>query len=245
MQMLDLLPAWEDESSGVASASMVEGGLAPGETEEAAAETEAFDETFSFEPSPAVTEEVLTVQMFDVPSTRKGAEVESMPSLDADMAPPNMGPSPRPSFLVDEATKASQFATGSWSGVLLAKAQQVGFEVPEWEIGRAGPLAVLQILASQNRGKAETDLSRLQALGYDAYLQEFRQGDTLWYRLQMRVSPGQSVESVKMDLAALGYGAVWVVSQDFVRESWAVLEEDHPLIPQESPEPSAPEPDSL
>ncbi len=244
MQMLDLLPAWEGEDSGATPVS-VEEEPTPGDTIEETAKITQSDETLPSKPAPGVTEEVLTVQMFDLSSAWKDAEAESKSLLDADTASPNMGPFPRPGLLTDEATKASQFATGSWSGVLLAKAQRIGFEVPEWEIGSAGPPAVLQILASQNRGKAETDLARLQALDYDAYLQEFRQGDILWYRLQMRVSPGQSIESVKADLTALGYGAVWVVSQDFARESRASLEGNRQLTLQENPESPAPEPDSL
>ena len=84
------------------------------------------------------------------------------------------------------------------------------------------PGAVLQILSLKDRKKVENELSRLRAHGHDAFLEEFRQGDMLWYRLKMRLASGQSVKTAKLKLKDLGYDAVWVVSRGFSEESPSV-----------------------
>ena len=98
-------------------------------------------------------------------------------------------------------------------------AEKVEGKVPE-EASKAPepPRPVLQILSAKDRERAESERSRLQALGHDVYVEEFRQGDTLWYRLKMRVASGQSVEDAKEKLKSLGHGNTWVVPQNSVKK---------------------------
>ena len=48
----------------------------------------------------------------------------------------------------------------------------------------------------------------------NVYVEEFRQGDTLWHRLKMRVASGQSVEDAKAELKSLGHGNILVAPQN-------------------------------
>ena len=76
---------------------------------------------------------------------------------------------------------------------------------------------VLQILSMKDRGKAESERVKLQALGHDAFLEEFRQDDALWHRLKVRVAPTRNAEDTVEDLKRLGYETVWVVSQGAIK----------------------------
>ena len=94
---------------------------------------------------------------------------------------------------------------------VVGKVPEEASKVPE------PPRPVLQVLSAKDRKRAESERSRLQALGHDVYVEEFRQGDTLWHRLKMRVASGQSVEDAKEKLKSLGHDSTWVVPQDPVQ----------------------------
>lgn len=96
---------------------------------------------------------------------------------------------------------------------------EAGSAAPGTASGSAPAGPVLQILSARNKGKVEQELSRLRGHGHDVFLEEFHHHGTLWYRLKMRVAPGQSVGDAKAELKGLGHDAVWVVPRSTVEES--------------------------
>lgn len=172
-------------------------------------------------PDP-IEEEMLTVQMLDLPQMWESVEPEpnAMPKIVASLAippEPESPPKPRPRAESNGEMKFVKARGGSWGGLLLTKAKEIGFDMPKTALSDSSPRPVLQIMSVKDKKKAETELSHLRALGFDAYLQPFRQGETLWHRLQVRLAPGQSVESVKAEMKDNGYEAIWVVPQDFAQ----------------------------
>ena len=147
---------------------------------------------------PPYEEQELTVRMLDVPQPRKNDESEP----DASASTPETGlkllevPPP-------EKPESPAIALDSKAGTLPK-------ETPASDPARP----VLQILSMKDRGKAESELAKLQALGHDVFLEEFRQDDMLWHRLKMRVSHAEGIEDTVKTLEGLGYKTVWVLPHD-------------------------------
>ncbi len=70
--------------------------------------------------------------------------------------------------------------------------------------------AVLQVLSVDRKDEAQAQRERLQTLGFDVRMQEFEQGEGIWYRLRVHVPPGQNPETIKKELEKHGF-QVWVL----------------------------------
>ena len=181
------------------------------------------------EPKPAAGEgQKLTVLMLDepqswesrdpppppppMPETVARLQVPGTPSPEEPESPIMALDSMADALPTEEPARELEKAPVETAEKVEGKVLEEASKVPE------PPRPVLQILSAKDRKRAESERSRMQALGHDVYVEEFRQGDTLWYRLKMRVASGQSVEDAKAKLKSLGHGNTWVVPQDSVQE---------------------------
>lgn len=172
---------------------------------------------------PPLEEQKPTVRMLDLLQFWKDDEPEpdsSAPTPEASLEPLKASPSETPSPEKQEPAVAKE--PESPAIALDSKADappEKGSEKESEEALKASEpnRPVLQIMSAKDRGKAESELAKLQALGHDVFLEEFHQDSTLWHRLKMRVASGQSIEDAKAKLKELDHDAVWVMPKDAVK----------------------------
>lgn len=161
---------------------------------------------------PPYEEQELTVRMLDISQPRKNDESKpdpSAPTPEAGLKPLEASSTETPPPEKQELPVAKEPESPVVASA--SKADPLPKKTPKTS-EHARP--VLQILSMKDREKAESELAKLQALGHDVFLEEFRQDGMLWHRLKMRVSHAEGIEDTVKTLEGLGYKTVWVLPHD-------------------------------
>ena len=159
-------------------------------------------------PPPPMPETVARLQVPETPSPGK----QEPPATKEPESPIIVLDSMADAPSVEEPAREPEKAPVETAEKVEGKVLEEASKVPE------PPGPVLQILSAKDRKRAESERSRLQALGHDVYVEEFRQGDTLWHRLKMRVTSGQSVEDAKAELKSLGHENILVAPRNRLKK---------------------------
>lgn len=171
------------------------------------------------EPPPFEGEKK-TVQMLDLPQAWESEGAEPTMPAQAEVAEqqtPVEEISPKQEAQDAKTPESSGDPADSLDRVVSAEKAKAAPKEPETASSPASPGPVFQILSAKDKGKAEKELARLRDLGHDVFLEEFHHDGTLWHRLKMRLTPGQSVEDAKAKLKDLGHDVVWITPKDVVK----------------------------